>query len=192
MLSFTPCSLNISLSCSFHISLSCSFHISLSCSLCVYIKLHFQVHFCVHLKHLTLKNAWLPYGKIKIEHFPSSLTHLSLIGCKVYHRLFENSESTLPNLEYLRVEDVKHFCEVNYVAFKKLKNIKSLILRKCSGSFRVSPQFREEFPRLKVLDLSESGTAAGLCSYFYLLPLRELSLSCRLKGFVSLMMKHWR
>ena len=141
---------------------------------------------CENLKHLTLKKAWLPFGsKIKLEHFPSSLTHLTLIDCKIYHRLFENFENTLPILKYLRVEDVTHFCEANWAAIKKHKNIETLIVRKCSGIFDAPYKLKDELPSLKILDLSESGMSnVGYCSIFYLLPLRELSLSCHIDGFL--------
>ena len=137
---------------------------------------------CENLKHLTLKKAWLPRFKIKIQHFPSSLTHLSLVRCKMYIEMLDDLHITHPLLEYLKIEEVQNFSGSDFYRVMKNKSIKTMIVRRCQGIFEMY-WLGGELPNLEVFELSDSGTIGGYCHLveFSRLALREITLSCSIR-----------
>lgn len=123
---------------------------------------------CEKLQALQLLNVYYHADTIKFEHFPRSLTHLSLEGCEVDNlptdiSYFKNISDHLPLLEILNLERcrwVKNHC---LMAICKLENLKSLNIRGC---FRIGECFaytalalRFGFKAIEKFDLRDTDMA---------------------------------
>jgi len=91
---------------------------------------------CENLRTLELQNCFIHGDQIQFEHFPKSITHLSLKGCELDNlpgdrSYFKNIHKQLPLLEHLCLEGcgwVRNHC---LMAMCKLENLKVLNLRGC-------------------------------------------------------------
>ena len=98
---------------------------------------------CDKLTELKLRNVYYHGDTVQFQHFPKTLTHLSLEGCEVDNlptdiSYFRNIHTSLPLLEVLSLEGccwVKNHC---LMAICKLDKLKILNLRGC---FRIGECF---------------------------------------------------
>jgi len=118
---------------------------------------------CENLTVLKLRNVKMPLRKVKIQHFPGSLTHLSLIGCDFDGGSFEGISTSLPKLEFLSLERSKAIGWVSDgIDIGKLEHLKEFSLRGCKLQMLHHPQMLQPgFPRLEVLDIRDTGKFTG-------------------------------
>lgn len=98
---------------------------------------------CDKLTELKLRNVYYHGDTVQFQHFPKTLTHLSLEGCEVDNlptdiSYFRNIHTSLPLLEVLNLEGccwVKNHC---LMAICKLDKLRILNLRGC---FRIGECF---------------------------------------------------